>query len=43
MKPIRCAIVEDEVIARQILSRYLADLPDFVLEDVFENPLVAQT
>ncbi|AEE48138.1 LytR/AlgR family response regulator transcription factor [Haliscomenobacter hydrossis] len=43
MKPIRCAIVEDEAIARQILSRYLADLPDFVLEAVFENALVAQT
>lgn len=42
MKPIRCAIVEDEAIARQILSNYLAGMPGFELVAVFEKPLEAQ-
>jgi len=42
MKKIRCAIVEDEAIARQILSRYLRELEDFELLETFDNPLLAQ-
>lgn len=42
MKKIRCAIVEDEAIARQILTRYLRELEDFELLEVFDNPLLAQ-
>lgn len=42
MKKIRCAIVEDEAIARQILTRYLRELEDFELLETFDNPLLAQ-
>lgn len=42
MKKIRCAIVEDEAIARQILSRYLRELEDFELLETFDKPLLAQ-
>lgn len=42
MKKIRCAIVEDEAIARQILTRYLHELEDFELLETFDNPLLAQ-
>lgn len=42
MKKIRCAIVEDEAIARQILMRYLRELADFDVLEVFDNPLLAQ-
>jgi DNA-binding LytR/AlgR family response regulator len=34
--------VEDEAIAAQILRKYLADLPHFVLEGVFARPAEAQ-
>lgn len=43
MKKIRCVIVEDEAIARQILTRYLRELEDFELLETFDKPLLAQT
>ena len=43
MKKIRCVIVEDEAIARQILDKYLAELDDFELLASFDSPVLAQT
>lgn len=43
MKKIRCVIVEDEAIARQILDKYLAELSDFELLASFDNPVLAQS
>jgi len=40
---IRCIVIDDEEMARRLLEKYIAKIPNLKLMDSFENPLEALT